>query len=175
MSRRMSLSKTSGESPFRVGSANFSRRNSIFSKKVTYIIPKSVIQKYNQIVETLGKEYEEKNFKPNVSYKLSGTAYINKKLEIHVKDGKPGEICFNSQHLGDCLDSSTTRKDVEILLRKYDPSIDEPDKLSNYVVKTSLLTEGFITGRTWEIFDLQGNLIKDLTDYDNWKSDNQSA
>lgn len=146
MSRRMSLTK-----------------NSLPIRKIHYYIPKLVLERYNQIVKSLGKEYEEKNFKSNVMYKLSGSAYVNKKLEIHVKSGIPGKITFNSEKLGECLVNSS-EKNLEVLSRKYDIQIDDIGEIKDYIVKPSLITE-----RTWEIFDMDGILLKDLTDYDNWK------
>ena len=151
MNKRLSLTKNS--------------LNILPVKKVFYYIPKKVIDEYNKRIEKSGKEYEHKNFKPNVLYKLPGEAYINKKLEIHIINSQPTGIYFNEEKLGYCIPESSD-KNTHVLWRVHNPEID--DVYKDYIVKTSLINHGFLSGRTWEVYDSQGNLIKDLTDYNKW-------
>ena len=128
---------------------------------IEYYIPKKVMEIYEEMMDQYGKEFEEKNFLPDKTYRLSGKAYIDKKLEIRVFHSIPTEIYYLDKLLGMC--SNVKGKHSTILQRKYDPEID--DKLKNYKIKTYYLS-GYLSGRVWFVYDEKDNFIKDLTNYD---------
>jgi hypothetical protein len=138
------------------------------SKKVVYYIEKNVYDSYVSKLDKLAKEFEEKNIKTSRVSRIRGSLFINKKIDILIKDKIPTDIIFNGEKLGICLKPNELKdKEHMTFFRNYDEEVD--DIYTNYKLKVCEINDGYLKGILWEAYDLHGNLIKDLTNYDDWK------
>ena len=138
------------------------------SGKVEYYIEKLVYDKYISKLEQLAKDFEQKNLQSNRNSRIRGSLFINKKIDIIIKDKIPTDLIFNGEKLGYCLKPNELKdKEYMTFSRNYDKEVD--DIYNNYKLKVCKITDGYLGGLLWEAYDLHGNLIKDLTNYDEWK------
>lgn len=57
-------------------------------------------KKFNEQVEKLGQEYEEKHYAKDKHYKFKGIAFVDHKMQFEFKDGEPWKFFHDGKDLG---------------------------------------------------------------------------